>query len=389
MGHSRGTVTALAAAGGSAPWSAPTTPVTVQCLPTQPVDGLCWPLQREPRVKAIMGMAIGAQPIIRGVDLDKITVPTLLVAGQEDDNSLPAASTFAHDRDHRDDRHSPQHSPRTAGCDPPQFRLDLLRAAAVGRRGLRHRPRRGRQCVRGRQPGRAPRPPDLRPPDGRADRGLSARLSLRQGSALLRRAVPHLPGEHRAAGRGHPERGVRLHRRHLRRDPAHLRAVHHDVRDHDHHRPLHRPRHRPGQAADDRAGSGVLRPKARTRRRRGAGRRGQLSRHRQRRPGRRRLQTGPATPATPRRTARRRRRWPSPRTSPPTRPAPPARPSRSRPRQPTTSIRLPPSSAHRPPAACSRSATLRSDASRPTPAATRRTRASWSPCSAPTSRSRN
>jgi predicted dienelactone hydrolase len=98
MGHSRGTVTALAAAGGSAPWSAPTTPVTVQCMPTQPEDGLCWPLQREPRVKAIMGMAIGAQPIILGVDLANITVPTLLVAGKEDDNSLPATSKFAHDR---------------------------------------------------------------------------------------------------------------------------------------------------------------------------------------------------------------------------------------------------------------------------------------------------
>ena len=36
-----------------------------------------------------MGMAIGALPIIRGVNLAGIAVPTLLVAGLEDDNSLP------------------------------------------------------------------------------------------------------------------------------------------------------------------------------------------------------------------------------------------------------------------------------------------------------------
>ena len=101
MGHSRGTVTALAAAGGSAPWVAPPplttppTPPTVQCVPTQPADGLCWPMQREPRIKALMGMAIGAQPITRGVNLAAITVPTLLIAGAEDDNTLPATSVFA------------------------------------------------------------------------------------------------------------------------------------------------------------------------------------------------------------------------------------------------------------------------------------------------------
>jgi predicted dienelactone hydrolase len=98
MGHSRGTVTALAAAGGSAPWVAPPpppTPATVNCVPNQPANGLCWPLQREPRIKAVMGMAIGALPIIRGVNLAAIAVPTLLIAGAEDDNSLPANSVFA------------------------------------------------------------------------------------------------------------------------------------------------------------------------------------------------------------------------------------------------------------------------------------------------------
>jgi predicted dienelactone hydrolase len=47
LGHSRGTVTALAAAGGSAARSA-----TLNCQPAPAV--LCWPLAREPRVKAII-----------------------------------------------------------------------------------------------------------------------------------------------------------------------------------------------------------------------------------------------------------------------------------------------------------------------------------------------
>jgi predicted dienelactone hydrolase len=97
MGHSRGTVTALAAAGGSVPWRSPTSLPTTNCVaPTSPPADLCWPLQREPRVKAIMGMAIGAQPIIRGVDLASITVPTLLIAGKDDANSLHSFSVEAY-----------------------------------------------------------------------------------------------------------------------------------------------------------------------------------------------------------------------------------------------------------------------------------------------------
>ena len=42
-----------------------------------------------------MGMAIGAQPINRGIDLAAITVPTLLIAGAEDDNTPPANSVLA------------------------------------------------------------------------------------------------------------------------------------------------------------------------------------------------------------------------------------------------------------------------------------------------------
>jgi predicted dienelactone hydrolase len=80
MGHSRGTVTALAAAGGSTTWG------------FSPVPG----------VKAVMGLAIGAQPITLGVDLTKlpgsnngVTVPVLLVAGELDMTSPLAVSQLA------------------------------------------------------------------------------------------------------------------------------------------------------------------------------------------------------------------------------------------------------------------------------------------------------
>jgi predicted dienelactone hydrolase len=94
MGHSRGTVTALAAAGGSAPWSLPP---TTNCQTLQPADNLCWPLVPDPRVKAVMGLAIGAPAITRGVNLANVTVPTLLVAGGLDRTSPPAVSQFALD----------------------------------------------------------------------------------------------------------------------------------------------------------------------------------------------------------------------------------------------------------------------------------------------------
>jgi predicted dienelactone hydrolase len=62
MGHSRGTITALAAAGGS---------------PT-------WGFGPEPRVKAIMGMANGTRPLRDAISLANVTVPVLLVAGGKD-----------------------------------------------------------------------------------------------------------------------------------------------------------------------------------------------------------------------------------------------------------------------------------------------------------------
>jgi predicted dienelactone hydrolase len=69
MGHSRGTVTALAAAGGSK---------------------TCWGFDKEPRVKAIMGLAIGARNITFAADVKDVTVPTLLVAGSAD-RTAPAS----------------------------------------------------------------------------------------------------------------------------------------------------------------------------------------------------------------------------------------------------------------------------------------------------------
>ena len=75
MGHSRGTVTALAAAGGSKTWNFPA----------------------EPRVKAIMGLAIGAPAITFGADVQNVTVPALLVAGSLDVTSPPEVSRAAFD----------------------------------------------------------------------------------------------------------------------------------------------------------------------------------------------------------------------------------------------------------------------------------------------------
>ena len=82
MGHSRGTVTALAAAGGSTQWG----------------------FGSEERVKAIMGMAIGAPAITFGANVADVEVPTLLVAGTLDQNSLPAVSMQAFDQVSSDEK---------------------------------------------------------------------------------------------------------------------------------------------------------------------------------------------------------------------------------------------------------------------------------------------
>jgi predicted dienelactone hydrolase len=59
LGHSRGTVSALAAAGGSATWG----------------------ISPEPRIKAIMGLSVGAAPITFSVNLANVEIPTILVDG--------------------------------------------------------------------------------------------------------------------------------------------------------------------------------------------------------------------------------------------------------------------------------------------------------------------
>jgi predicted dienelactone hydrolase len=73
LGHSRGTLTALAAAGGSDAWG----------------------IEPETRVKAIMGMAIGAANLTNMVNRAAVTVPTVLVAGGRDQNTPQAVSESA------------------------------------------------------------------------------------------------------------------------------------------------------------------------------------------------------------------------------------------------------------------------------------------------------
>ena len=84
MGHSRGTVTALTAAGGSVPAG------TTGC------GSGPWDIDAEPRIKAVMGLAIGAAPITFCANLANVTVPALLVAGALDANSTPAVSEAAY-----------------------------------------------------------------------------------------------------------------------------------------------------------------------------------------------------------------------------------------------------------------------------------------------------
>lgn len=95
LGHSRGTVTALAAAGGSV--ENPNTPENPNSNPNCQPSGaaLCWPLALEPRVKAIMGLAIGGPLVTIGANLKNVRVPALLVAGGRDQNSVQKVSEDA------------------------------------------------------------------------------------------------------------------------------------------------------------------------------------------------------------------------------------------------------------------------------------------------------
>jgi predicted dienelactone hydrolase len=114
LGHSRGTVTALAAAGGSLELDDPRTlqtapggmgPPTCQSR-TNPIvvpdahpedEALCWPLHKQglARVDAVMGMAIGAPVLNRAVNLENVLVPTRLFAGSLDRTSPPTVSNTA------------------------------------------------------------------------------------------------------------------------------------------------------------------------------------------------------------------------------------------------------------------------------------------------------
>ena len=83
MGHSRGTVTALTAAGGSACWGI--SPVTWYTAQGTLVG-----------VKAVMGLAIGAQGITLGVDLPNVKMPTLLLAGSLDPNRFVSQTALTY-----------------------------------------------------------------------------------------------------------------------------------------------------------------------------------------------------------------------------------------------------------------------------------------------------
>jgi predicted dienelactone hydrolase len=86
LGHSRGTVTALAAAGGSTTWG------------FEPQRRLT------KRLKAVMGMAIGIQAVTFGADVADVEVPALLVAGGKDTNSAQSVSEQAFDAITSDDK---------------------------------------------------------------------------------------------------------------------------------------------------------------------------------------------------------------------------------------------------------------------------------------------
>jgi predicted dienelactone hydrolase len=75
FGHSRGTLTALTAAGGSTVWN----------------------VAPEPRVQAIMGVSIGIQALAEQVSLTNVKVPAFLLAGSRDATSPPTVSLYAFD----------------------------------------------------------------------------------------------------------------------------------------------------------------------------------------------------------------------------------------------------------------------------------------------------
>ena len=81
MGHSRGSVTALASVGGSTIWGFPANSQLI--------------LDLQSHVKAIMGLSIGMPNETSGVDLHNVRVPTLLLAGLLDIVGPLSVSQFA------------------------------------------------------------------------------------------------------------------------------------------------------------------------------------------------------------------------------------------------------------------------------------------------------
>ncbi len=96
LGHSRGTVTALSVAGGSSGTH------QIDSLPA-PIDS--WGRQlgrtdlefaKDPRIKALMGLAMGVPSIAFAANVQDITVPALLVGGTLDVTSPPEISHLAY-----------------------------------------------------------------------------------------------------------------------------------------------------------------------------------------------------------------------------------------------------------------------------------------------------
>ena len=76
MGHSRGTATALAATGGSTAYA----------------------IAPDPRIKAVMGMAIAVQAIANNIGIANVRAPLLLVAGRLDATSPWQVSEYAYNQ---------------------------------------------------------------------------------------------------------------------------------------------------------------------------------------------------------------------------------------------------------------------------------------------------
>jgi predicted dienelactone hydrolase len=72
MGQSRGSMTALAAVGGSLP------------RPGDPPGRVTWAITPDPRILGVMTMATGSTANMGSVNMEQITVPTLMVVGTKD-----------------------------------------------------------------------------------------------------------------------------------------------------------------------------------------------------------------------------------------------------------------------------------------------------------------